>query len=159
MLTFNGPSGFTSSIGSELLFQVTQTVFQRDVIFESLTQAERDVVYAARDFARFRKEFFSDFARDYYSLLLTYRAIEIDSQDYFSNLREFLKGEATFLAGQLSLIQVDQFEQNALRSRSNLVGSCNSLEQALDGLKVQIGVPSGNAAEPRLVRAGGAHAA
>ena len=141
LLTFNGPTGFSSRIGSELLFRVTQSVFQRDVIFESLTQAERDVIYAARDFARFRKQFFADLAREYYALLLTYRSIEIDSLDYFSNLREFLKGQATFRAGQLPLIQVDQFEQNALRSRSNLIGSCNSLERSLDRLKLRIGVP------------------
>ena len=141
VLTFNGPTGFSSRIGSELLFQISQSVIQRDVIFESLTQAERDVVYAARDFARFRKEFFVNFARDYYSLLLSYRLIEINSFDYFSNQREFRKGEATFRAGKVSRIQVDQFEQNALRSRSNLVRSCNSLEQSLDNLKLRIGVP------------------
>ncbi|MCA9179621.1 MAG: TolC family protein [Planctomycetales bacterium] len=141
VLTFNGPAGFTSRIGSTLLFQLTQNVLQRDVIFESLTQAERDVVYAARTFARFRKQFFVDFAQDYYSLLLTYRSIEINSFDYFSNQREFLKGLATFQAGKMSRIQVDQFEQNALRSRSNLVRSCNSLERALDNLKISMGVP------------------
>lgn len=142
VLTFNGPTGFSSQIGSELLFQLSQSVLQRDVIFESLTQAERDVVYAARDFARFRKEFFVGFARDYYSLLLDYRSIEINAFDYFSNQREFRKGQATFrTSGRVSRIQVDQFEQNALRSRSNLVSSCNTLERSLDNLKLRIGIP------------------
>ena len=36
---------------------------------------------------------------------------------------------------------MDQFEQNALRSRSNLISSCNALEGALDAFKIQLGLP------------------
>ena len=70
VLTFNGPDGFAADIGSELLLDVSQSVFQRDVVFERLTQAERDVVYAAREFARDRKTLFTTLARQYYNLLL-----------------------------------------------------------------------------------------
>jgi len=141
VLTFNGPSGFAADIGSELLLDVSQSVFQRDIVFEELTQAERNVVYAAREFARFRKELFRDLASQYYSLILAYRAIEIGSQDYFSNLRAFHQGEAEYRAGRRSRVEVDQFEQFALRSRSDLIRGCNALESALDGLKTRIGLP------------------
>jgi len=141
VLTFNGPNGFAADVGSELLLSISQSVFQRDVVLERLTQAERDVVYAARDFARYRKTFFRDNAALYYQLLLAYRSIEISSQDYFSNLRAFSEGEAKFAADQIPRIQVDQFEQNSLESRSQLVRSCNSLESSLDRLKLQIGLP------------------
>lgn len=142
VLTFNGPQGFTADVGSELLFDFQQTLFQRDVVFEPLTQAERDVVYAARELIRFRRTLFVDLAGRYYSLLLTYRAIEISTQDYFSNLRAFLQGRAEYLqAGRIPRFQVDQFEQNALRSRSSLVADCNRLESSLDQLKLNIGLP------------------
>ncbi len=142
VLTFNGPQGFSSRVGSELLFDFQQTLLQRDIVFESLTQAERDVVYAARDLIRFRRQLAVDLAGRYYNLLLTYRAIEISSQDYFSNLRAFLQGRAEYLqAGRIPRIQVDQFEQNALRSQSDLVGDCNRLETSLDRLKLEIGLP------------------
>ncbi len=140
LVTFNG-QGVSTRVGSRLLFSAVQSVLQRDVIFENLTQSERDVVYAARDFARFRKQFFRDFADRYYSLLLTYRGIEIDAQDYFTNQRGFAKAGAEYQAGRLPRFQVDQFEQNALRSRSNLISSCNSLEGALDAFKIQLGLP------------------
>jgi outer membrane protein TolC len=110
-------------------------------VFEGLTQAERNVVYAARNFARFRKQLFRDLAFQYYSLVLTYRGIEIDSQDYFSNLRAFEQGDAEYRAGRLPRFQVDQFEQRALASRSGLIGACNSLERSLDNLKLRIGLP------------------
>ncbi|MBN1851615.1 MAG: hypothetical protein JW829_02795, partial [Pirellulales bacterium] len=98
VLTFNGPDGFAADVGSELLLDISQSVLQRDIVFERLTQAERDVVYAARDFARFRKQFFRDLTVQYYSLILTYRGIEIDAQDYFSNLRAYEQGYAEYRA-------------------------------------------------------------
>ncbi len=141
VLTFNGPSGFSADVGSEMFLQLSQSLLQNDVVFENLTQAERNVVYAARDFARFRKTFFRNLANQYYSLLLTYRSIEIGTQDYFSNARAFHQGEAERRANRLPQFQVDQFEQNALRSLSRLIRSSNTLQRALDDFKLQIGLP------------------
>ncbi|MEM9643946.1 MAG: TolC family protein [Planctomycetota bacterium] len=142
VLTSNGTGGFNSSVSTSLLLDFQQSLLQRDIVFEDLTQAERDVVYAARDLIRFQRQLFVDLADRYYQLLLTYRAIEISSQDYFSNLRAFLQGRAEYLqAGRIPRIQVDQFEQNALRSQSGLVGDCNRLESSLDSLKLDIGLP------------------
>ncbi|QDV24333.1 TolC family protein [Aureliella helgolandensis] len=142
VLTFNGSSGYSSSVGSSLLIDLAQPIMQRDVRFEPLTQAERDVVYAARDFVRYRKQMFRDLAVQYYNLLLTYRSIAINTQDYFSNLRGFNRTAALEQVGSLPRFQVDQFEQNALRSRGNLISSCNNLEGALDRLKLRIGLPT-----------------
>ncbi|MEL7265581.1 MAG: hypothetical protein AAFP69_12355, partial [Planctomycetota bacterium] len=91
VLTFNGPQGFSKSISSQLLFDLQQSLLQNDVQFEALTQSERDVIYAARDFCRFRRSQFRDIATRYYNLLLNYRSIEINTQDYFSNLRAYLQ--------------------------------------------------------------------
>lgn len=141
VLTFNGPTGFASDIGSEMLFDFQQTVFQRDVRFENLTQAERDVIYATRDYLRFRKQLFRDVANQYYNLLLNYRGIEINAQDYFTNLRGFIQSQAEYrTAEKIPRIQVDQFEQNVLRTRSNLVTNCFSLDAALDQLKLRLGL-------------------
>jgi Outer membrane efflux protein len=142
VLTFNGPSGFATDIGSDLIFDFQQTIFQRDVRFENLTQTERDVVYATRDYVRFRKQLFRDIANLYYNLLLNYRSVEINAQDYFTNLRGFLQAQAEYrTAEKIPRIQVDQFEQSVLRTRSNLVGNCFALEAALDQLKFRLGLP------------------
>jgi len=141
VLTFNGPGGFAADVGSDLLLDISQRVFQRDIVLEGLTQAERDVIYAARNFVRFRKQLFADLARLYYSLLLTNRRIEIDAQDYFSNLRGFLQAQAEYRAGRRPRFEVDQFEQSALGGRSGLINSCNRLEGSLDNLKFDIGLP------------------
>jgi hypothetical protein len=143
VVSFNGPSGFAADVGSELIMDFQQTLLQRDVRFEDLTQAERDVVYAARDYIRFRKQLFRDIANLYYNLLLNYRSIEISSQDYFTNLRGFLQSQYEYrTAEKIPRIQVDQFEQNVLRTQSNLVNNCFALEAALDQLKFRIGLPT-----------------
>ncbi|MBM3999815.1 MAG: hypothetical protein FJ297_09810 [Planctomycetes bacterium] len=142
VLTFNGASGFATDVGSEILLDLSQALIQRDVRFESLTQTERDLVYAARDFARFRKSLFRNLASQYYNLLLSFRAVEIGSQDYFSTTRAFLQGEAEFQAARLPRVQVDQLEQNSLSSRSRLIGTCNALENDLDNVKILIGLPT-----------------
>ena len=142
VLTFNGPSGFATDIGSEMIFDFQQTIFQRDVRFENLTQAERDVIYATRDYLRFRKQLFRDVADQYYTLLLNYRGVEINAQDYFTNLRGFIQSQAEYrTAEKIPRIQVDQFEQNVLRTRGNLVSNCFALDTALDQLKFRLGLP------------------
>lgn len=142
VMTFDGPSGFTANVGTDLLFEFQQTVFQRDVVFEDLTRAERNVVYAARDLIRGKRELYLNLAGDYYDLLLAYRQIEIRSQDYFSNLRAFLQARAEYLqAGRIPRVQVDQIEQDALGSSSVLVQTSNRLETDLDRLKLLIGLP------------------
>ena len=141
LLTFNGPSGFSADISSDILLQISQPLIQTDVRFESLTQAERNLVYAARDFARFRKQFFVDFASRYYDLIRTFRQIEINSQNYFSLVREFKRAEAEYQTGAVSRVQVDQVEQNLLSGRGSLISTCVGVEQSLDGLKLALGIP------------------
>jgi hypothetical protein len=142
LLTFNGPDGFAADISSELLFEMNHSLFQTDARFERLTQAERNVVYAARDFARFRRTFYLQLAVQYYNLLRTYRQVEIDAQNYLSLVRVYSQREVEFAEGEVARVQIDQVEQNALAARSNLIGTCNSLENALDELKVRIGIPT-----------------
>ena len=142
ILTFNGPTGFAADVGSDLFLEFDQTIFQRDVRFESLTQSERDLVYAARDFARFRKLQFVQLASLYYNLIRTYRQVEIDSQNYFTLFRAFDQSKEEFGASFLPRFQLDQVEQNVLVGRSRLIATCNNLESAIDNLKLRIGLPT-----------------
>ena len=146
LLTFNGPQGFAQDISSNLLFDFNQSVFQRDILLEPLIQSERNVVYAARNFARFRKEFFFNLAQTYYeSQLSTYRAIEINTQNYFAFVRALDQAEAEVRSGVSDApprVQIDQIEQNMLAGRSRLISTCNSLETNLDRLKLTLGLPT-----------------
>jgi hypothetical protein len=153
VLTFNGPSGFAADISSEMLFEITQRVFQRDVVLEPLIQSERDLVYAARRFARFRKEFFFDIASIYYNILLTYRRIEIDAQNYFSQVRNYQQAReevGSEISSAPNVIALNQFEQGVLTARSTLIRQCLQLEDELDRMKLTLGLPTETAIDVDL---------
>ncbi len=144
-LTFNGPNGFAADVSSELLLQVTQRVLRRDILLEPLIQSERNLVYGARDFARYRKEFFFDVASQYYGVLLRYRTIEIVAQNYFAqvrNLQQALQEVESEISTAPNITFLNQFEQSVLQARSNLISACNSLEQSLDNMKFSVGLPT-----------------
>lgn len=142
LLTFNGPQGFQTNVSSVLFFNFSQSLLQRDIRLENLTQAERDVVYAARDFARFRKQLFVAQATDYYSLIRQFRQIEIQCQNYFTLAREFNQRSVEIKYGMAARTQLDQVEQQVINGRQSILSSCTNLENALDSLKVQMGLPT-----------------
>ncbi len=145
LLTFNGPDGFASDVSSELLFDLTQRVLQRDILLQPLIQSERNLVYAAREFARFRKVFFFDVASQYYDILLTYRRIEIDTQNYLSLVRTLEQARAEVRAEVTNApnqVAVDLFEQGMLTARFDLISTSNSLKQSLDRFKLTLGLPT-----------------
>ncbi len=145
VLTFNGADGFASDVGSDLMFELSQSLLQRDTLLNPLIQAERDVVYAARSYARFRKQFFFDVSKQYYDLLSTYRRIEINSQNYFSLVRNFEQAQAEVRSGIRTApnqVAVDQFEQSMLGGRRDLINTCNGIEGSFDNLKIRIGLPT-----------------
>ena len=142
LITFNGAQGLATDVSSSLLFDFSQSLLQRDVQLESLTQAERNIVYTARSFTRFRKNMFASQTRTYYSLVQQFRSIEIQTQNYFNLIRNFNQREAEYRTlGSSSRTDVDQIEQQVLNGQSNLISACNSLERALDALKLSIGLP------------------
>src|SRR5262245_20958489 len=68
--------GGETLVNSNILVQLVQPLLRnagRKVRLENLTQAERDLLYAVRDFARFRKDFYADLTtrgNSYLGLLL-----------------------------------------------------------------------------------------
>ncbi len=145
LLTFNGPSGFAADVSSELLFDITQRVFQRDILLEPLIQSERNLVYQARSFARFRKQFFLDVADTYYGILLGYRRIEIAAQNYFARVRAFqqmLEEVESGVSSAPSAIFLNQIERSALQALSSLIGQSNVLLQQIDSMKITLGIPT-----------------
>jgi hypothetical protein len=145
LLTFNGPTGFAADVSSELLFEITQRVIRRDILLEPLIQSERNLIYAARDFMRFRKEFFLQIADSYYRILINYRRIEISAQNYFAQVRTFQQALEEVESGVSSapnVIFLNEFERSALSALVDLIGVCNSFEQSLDSFKLTLGVPT-----------------
>lgn len=116
----------------------------RRVRLEGLTQAERDVLYAARDFYRFRKQFWASVTTldgGYLSLLLqvqTIRNLQLNLVGQERNLREH---EALLPGGKITTVQVDQAFQGFQAARRDVAQAEAGLQSQLDQFKLLLGLP------------------
>jgi outer membrane protein TolC len=129
---------------TNLKLAVTQPLlrgFGARIVKEPLTQAERDVVYAARGFERFRRTFAVDVATRYWRILQQVDRVQNEQRnvDNLVILRE--RNEALAESGRLSDIQVDQARQDELRSRDRLISETARLAELQDQFKLFLGLP------------------
>lgn len=108
---------------------------------ESLIQAERDLVYAARGFERFRRQFLVDIARDYFSLVAQQSAIVNQQRSYNSLLQSQKRTEARVEAGRLAAFETRRFENNVLSARNRLINARERFILSKDRFKVRLGLP------------------
>ncbi|MEM7682741.1 MAG: TolC family protein [Planctomycetota bacterium] len=106
-----------------------------------LIQAERDVLYAARDFERFRRELLVDLAGDYFDLLRAQREIGNRRQQVAGLERLAARFEALAQAGREPPFEAERARQQVLFGESRLVDAEESYAANLDRLKLQIGLP------------------
>ena len=141
VLTFNGPNGFSADVSSSLLYRFSQSIFQRDIVLERLTQVERNVVYEARSFARFRKTLFRDLGR----AVLRIAADLPRHRDRVAGLLQQLariQSRRSGIPGRAAApVPGGPVRADTLEAAGTLISSCNGLEQALDRLKIEIGLP------------------
>lgn len=114
----------------------------RHVRLESLTQAERGLLYSVRDFARFRRTFFVGITQAYLDLLTQSQAIR-NAQTNLVNLEQNLDEHKYY--GELKIvsqIQVDQVFQQYQNGRRSLLAAEQNLIASQDAFKFQLGLPS-----------------
>ena len=111
------------------------------VVTEPLTQAERNLVYAVRNFERYRRTFAFDVATRFYAVLE--RADEVRNQESnYKNLQKLSeRNTALAEAGRLDDIQAGQAKQDELKSLDALLGAVEQLESLKDQFKVFLGLP------------------
>ncbi len=131
---------------SDVGLGITQPLMRgsgRRIAREPLTQAERNVVYAARDYERFRRSFAFEVANRAFRILQQHNVIE-NVRVNLSSLRLLReRNEALAEAGRLSDIQVDQARQDELRSENRIVEEEASLQASYDDFKLFLGLPMG----------------
>jgi outer membrane protein TolC len=108
---------------------------------ESLIQSERDLVYAARTFERFRRSLLVSIASDYFNLLQSRAAIEnqIRRIDALRALER--ETEAKIEAGLLRDFQRAIAESDRLAAEAALAGQRDSYRLQEDRFKVRLGLP------------------
>jgi len=129
---------------THLSLNITQPIlrgFGRAIVEEPLTQAERDVLYEARAYERFRRTFAVQIAQSFFRVIEQMDRLENEEANYQNlvTLRE--RNEAFAEAGRLTDIQVDQARQDEFRAQDRLIAARRDLDGALDDFKFQLGLP------------------
>jgi outer membrane protein TolC len=142
---FQFGSGKFEQAGGNVVATFTQPLLRgafRHVRLESLTQAERELLYDVREFARFRREFYGQITNRYYSLLAqvqSVRNLKANLESLELNLREH---QELFDIQMVSQIQVDQVFQEYQAGRISVFSAEQNLETALDSFKLLLGLPT-----------------
>lgn len=108
---------------------------------EDLIQSERNLVYGARRFERFRRQFFVDICTNYFDLLLQRQNIANQIASVESVRREQRRLQELAEAGRRSAFDVNNFRQQVLRGENTVLNAKEAYRVALDRFKVRIGVP------------------
>lgn len=141
---FTGKSHTASSSIGAVLIQPLLRGYGRDVRLESLTQAERDVLYAVRDFARFRKQFWANVTVDaggYLQLLRSVQAVRNAKGNLKSQEETYALYLKRFAGGRTDAANVGQIYQGLLTARSSVITAEIQLQNELDQFKLRLGLP------------------
>src|SRR5581483_12338579 len=114
----------------------------RAIALETLTEAERTLLYAVRNFAHFRKQLTFQIATNNYLLLLAQQQGILNQQANIGNLEQSLRLHLALLeAGKIQAIKVEQVDLNLQQGQQQLIQSETSLERAQDDYKRLLGLP------------------
>ena len=140
-------TGRMETVGGSVTAQLVQPLlrgFGRNVRLESLTQSERNMLYAVRDYARFRKQFWADVAIEsngYLDLLLQVQAIRNAKLNLHAQEENYRLNIELYRGNKRSVVEVDQALQGLLSARQQLLDSEIGLQNSLDTFKRRLGLP------------------
>ncbi|MGP1347615.1 MAG: TolC family protein [Phycisphaerales bacterium] len=117
---------------------------------EDLIQAERDLVYAAREFENFRRNFLVDIAGDYFQLVSQLQSVRNQERRIRSIELLFERTKALVDAGRRRPFELKNVEQNLLTSQNALINQREAYTLALDRFKIRLGL---DVADPVVLRA------
>jgi len=113
----------------------------RHIITESLTQAERDVVYAIYEFDRFKRTFAVNIASEYLSVLRQTDEVSNAEENYRMRISTSRRSRRWADAGRTSEIEVDQAVQSELGARNRWVSAKEGYKNRIDAFKSSLGLP------------------
>lgn len=127
---------------SELVFDANLPLLRGAgaVAREDLIQTERNLIYAARSFEDFRRDFVVDIASTYFGLLQQAASIR-NQQEQLRNLRQTLERQrARQQAGEIALFELSITESQVLSTSNSLQSAYERYVFALDSFKIRLGL-------------------
>lgn len=113
----------------------------RQIVQESLTQSERNLLYEIRTFNRFRKEFVVSIVSSYFRVLESLDSVTNAESNYESLQLSYERARMRAEAGRVPAIEAAQTEQQMLQARDNLARAIRTYQQSLDDFKIDLAIP------------------
>ncbi len=139
---FSNPDA--SSANNALSLNVVQPLlngFGPLVTKEPLRQAERDMVYAVRDFKRFQQNFVIDITSQYYSALRSFDQLENERNNYESSIANRQQSESFAKAGRIAAFQAAEARQSELDAADRWTVAQSDYQTTLDDFRFTLGLP------------------
>jgi outer membrane protein TolC len=108
---------------------------------ENLIQARRNLVYAARNFEQFRRDYYYDLAADYLQLVVQLQGIANGVRQVERSAAVEARTKALVESGRTEPFQADLATQNTLFALDRLSSQREAYRLTLDRFKARIGMP------------------
>lgn len=147
--SFSSPD--SSAESSEVSLNIVQPLlngFGPLVSKEGLRQAERDMVYAVRDFQRFQQRFVIDIASQYYATIQTRDRLINERRNFESAVANGEQTKSMAKAGRIKEFEAAQAQQSELNAADRLTLSVSNYQAALDDYRFALGIPIDLNVEP-----------
>ena len=138
-LSGNPSTAISSQLGATFTRPLLRNAGYKAEI-ENLTQAERDLLYALRDFTRSRKDFSVQIASAYYGVLGNRDAARNSFLNLESSRRSAERGRALAAEGRQTQTDLGRLEQQELSAESSWISAVRTYQRALDDFKIQLGI-------------------
>ncbi|MFM1943425.1 MAG: hypothetical protein RI897_2407 [Verrucomicrobiota bacterium] len=141
---YTGSGGLDSSAINAFSVNLSQPLLRgfgrKNPQVESLTQAQRDVIYAVRDFTQYQKQFAVDIVNDYFSLLNRKTQVRNFYTNYLrrAELTQYFEARAVDRA---NANQVEDARSAELSARISYVTAVAGYLNQMDTFKIRLGIP------------------
>jgi outer membrane protein TolC len=114
----------------------------RYVASESLTQAERDLIYSLYTFERYKGTFAVQVVQSYMNVLSRMDQVDNAAENYKNSITSYKRTSRQAEAGRTTIVQVNQALQQQLSSRSRWISAGAQYKNQMDNFKIMIGLPA-----------------
>ena len=108
---------------------------------ESLTQAERELVFAIRDFELFRESFSIGIAQRFFELASQKKTLAIEDANYDAAVFDRGQAEALHQVGRNADQQVFRARRREIEAKDQLIDARAGYDRAVDEFKILLGLP------------------
>ena len=132
------------TVASILAVSIIQPLWRgagEKIAAENLKQTERNVIYAVRSLARYRKTFIVNIASSHFRVLQQRAVVRNERQNYQNLVLARDRAQMMAKAGRLPEFQAYQAKQDELRATDRWTRAVKSYYELLDSYKIDLGLP------------------